>query len=530
MHAARRPSRAADQRPGVDGKLAAARAHLAVGRAERAETICRALARRRDPAPEALHLLGLIERRNGRLDRALRLLEEAAAAAADDAAILCDLGNAFKAAGRIDEALVRHAEVVRLIPASAEALSNLGSTYRALDRLEPAIACLARAVTLRPDDAELHYNHGNALLAAERFDAAAAAFGAALARAPDHGRAHAHLGIALKEMGRIAPAIAHLRIAVARTGDVAEARWNLALSLLLAGDWREGFVAYEMRRALPRFSIRAVDGPAWDGRPLAGRRLYVHAEQGLGDTIQFARYAARLTAEGADVILSVLERLAPLLAELADRPQIATDNERPAYDVEAPLLSLPHLLAETGPFTPTRPYLAADPDRIARWSGRLPDAGLRVGIAWQGNPDHRADRRRSVPLAALAPLADVPGIHLLALQHGPGLGQRAALAWAVERIAAPEPDRDQDGAFLGTAAIIQNLDLVITSDTAIAHLAGALGRRVWLTLAHVPDWRWGLAGTTTPWYPTMRQFRQTTPGDWAGVAADINEALKEIAR
>lgn len=530
MRAARRQT--SPQRPATAaaGRLAAARAHFDRGRRDEAERLCRAILRTHPDDAGALHLLGLVEDGRGHVERAVALLTEAAGARPGDPAIRCDLGNVLKACGRLHEALSHHADVAKMLPGSALALSNLGATYQDLGLFDAAIDCLAQAAFIAHDDPEVQYNYGTALLAAGRFEDAAVSFARTLVRLPAHARAHANMGIALKEIGRPRDAAAHLGEALRLDPGFDDAAWNLALVHLLSGRWRDGFALYETRRRLPGFAIRAVDRPAWDGAPLAGRRLLVHAEQGIGDTLQFVRYLPRLAAAGGDVVFLAPDRLHPLLAPAVGGARLAGGaGPLPPADVHAPLLSLPHLLGDDAPFAPSRPYLSADPARRGDWSGRLAGPGLRVGLVWQGNPNFRADARRSVPLAALAPLAAVDGVRLIALQVGPGAAQRDALPWAVDRIETVARPGD-DGAFLDTAAIAANLDLVVSSDTAAAHLAGALGVPLWLMLSYVPDWRWGLIDDTTPWYPAARLFRQTAPGDWAGVAARLARSLTELRR
>ncbi|MGE0746200.1 MAG: tetratricopeptide repeat protein [Rhodospirillales bacterium] len=530
MRAARRQT--SPQRPAsaTSGRLAAARAHFDRGRRDEAERLCRAILRSHPDDAGALHLLGLVEDGRGHVERAVALLTEAAGARPGDPAIRCDLGNALKACGRLQEALAHHADVARMLPSSAAALSNLGNTYLGLGQVDPAIDCLAQAAFIAFDDPEIQYNYGTALLAAGRFEDAAVAFARTLVRLPAHARAHANMGIALKEIGRLRDAADHLQEALRLDPGFDDAAWNLGLTRLLGGEWRAGFALHETRRRLPGFAIRAMEGAAWDGAPLDGRRLLVHAEQGIGDTMQFVRYLPRLAALGGDVVFLAPDRLLPLLAPATGDARLAGGMEPlPAYDVQAPLMSLPHLLGDDAPYAPAQPYLAADPARRGRWAERLAGPGLRVGLVWQGNPNHRADRRRSVPLAALAPLAAVEGVRLIALQAGPGVEQREALPWAVERVEAADRPGDE-GAFLETAAVIANLDVVIAPDTAAAHLAGALGANLWLMLPYVPDWRWGLIDDTTPWYPTARLYRQTAPGDWAGVASRLARALTEIRR
>jgi len=269
-----------------------------------------------------------------------------------------------------------------------------------------------------------------------------------------------------------------------------------------------------------------ASGPLWDGAPLAGRRLLLRAEQGLGDTIQFARYA-RAAARSGPVALECPAALARLLSQSGLCEAVVARGEDVAFDVEAALMSAPFLLDPglecAGGMVP---YLSAEPDRVCRWARRLDAArGLKVGVCWQGNPAYRADRVRSIPLARFLPLAGIPGVTLVSLQKGPGADQLAGLpsdSGIMDFGAALDEGSD---AFVDTAAVMANLDLVVTSDTAAAHLAGALGIETWLALAFAPDWRWGRAGETTPWYPAMRLFRQGAPGDWDGVFAKIAREL-----
>jgi hypothetical protein len=294
--------------------------------------------------------------------------------------------------------------------------------------------------------------------------------------------------------------------------------------MLAQGRYGEGWRLYEWRRAMPDFAIRRINAPPWDGSLLGERRLLVHAEQGLGDTLQFIRYLPLLGAKGGNTVFMCPPALAPLLAGARHLPPLATEPPN-RFDVEAPLLSLPQLLGIAEPYVPPGgAYLAPDPARIERWRSRLPREGRRIGIAWQGSRDYRDDRRRSIPLPEFAPLAHLPGVRLVSLQKGGGSEQIAERPWR-EEITAFGDDLDRDGAFLDTAAIMAALDLVVTSDTAIAHLAGALGVPVSVALCHRPDWRWGVAGDRSPWYPAMRLFRQESPGDWAGVFARIAAAL-----
>jgi len=275
-------------------------------------------------------------------------------------------------------------------------------------------------------------------------------------------------------------------------------------------------------------SPRRFPQPLWSGEPLAGKTILLHIEQGIGDTIQFIRYASIIKRQGAAVILECPKPLFGLLEGCPGIDQLLGQREDlPAFDVHAPLLSVPGILKTSLETVPaTIPYVFPRPTLVEQWQKRLLDLdGLKIGISWQGNPKYRDDRFRSIPLRYFAPLAEIPGVCLISLQKGIGTEQLAAVRdlFPVTDFAAELDERS--GPFMDTAAVMKNLDLVITSDTAAAHLAGALGVPVWVALPSVPDWRWLLDRSDSPWYPTMRLFRQRERGNWQGVFEEIKEAL-----
>jgi hypothetical protein len=296
-------------------------------------------------------------------------------------------------------------------------------------------------------------------------------------------------------------------------------RYNLALLLLLTGRFAEGWDAWEARFAAGAVPRRSFAQPVWDGTPLGERTLLIYSEQGLGDTIQFCRYVPWLQGR---VVFEVQPRMKSLLQTLPGNAKLVTAGEDlPAFDLVCPLMSLPRL---AGTPAGTVPYLSAEPERVERWRQRLGGNGLKVGIAWQGNPNRHEDKGRSISLRQFLPLMEVPGIRLISLQKNDGLDQPSAVPEL--RLESLGQDFDAGpGAFVDTAAVMESLDLVITSDTAVAHLAGALGRPVWVALRAVPDWRWMLERSDSPWYPTMRLFRQATRDDWKPVFADMAREL-----
>lgn len=499
------------------------------GRLTKAETLIKQTLRADPNDATALHQSGLIAQGRGKTERAVQLLRLAAAAQPDAVDIRCDLGLALKAIGRFDEAIEAQKSVTDLMPTSARAWSNYGTALLAANRHEEAIAALIQAVTLDSYDPELHYNLGNALLTSGDPATAEGAFLRALRFQPNHIGALTNLGAALKDQKQLDEAEALLRGATILDPDNIDLKWNLAIVLLTAGKFEEGWSAYEARRSLPGFAVKPQKIPPWPGTPLRGKRLLVHAEQGFGDAIQFCRYLNFLPDDADDIVFQVPERLLPLMRSLSADVTLTGDAKtRIRCNVEAPLLSLPHLVGPAAPMAPEAGgYLEPDPDRLAQWTSRLTGHdGPSIAISWQGNPDYRYDRSRSIPLQAFEPLTASPERRLISVQQGPACSQIEPLAWR-DRILHLGDDIDQESAFIDSAAILATVDLVITSDTVIAHLAGALGVPVWVALAHVPDWRWGVTGTTTPWYPTMRLFRQETAGDWNSVFAEIDTALKE---
>ena len=524
------------------------------GDLEKAAAIYRKILKRDPRNVEALDLFGLATLRLGHAARATQLFAKAVALAPGNAftrlhlgdalagagefekaaeafrtaleiepqslAALASLGNALKSLRQFDEAIACYRRVVEFAPHSAEAQSNLGLALKEAGKIEDALSCLRHAVALAPHHPEIQFNFGNVLLAGARFDEAEAAYADALTLNPQHARAWCNRGVALRELGRGDDAAAVLRKALDLAPEWADAHWNLGLALLMQGRFEEGWREYEWRRKISGFAMRQIPGKAWDGAALRGRTLLVHAEQGLGDAIQFARYLRVASNLGGTVKFLCPPSLLHLFSQssLCD----AVSAEAPShFDVQAPLMSLPHLIdPKLERAASLVPYLKPDAKLVDYWGERLrAKPGFRVGISWQGNPAYRADRLRSIPLHFFLPLALVSNVRLISLQKGAVLPKDSGIGDL-----GPELD-EKSGGFMDSEAAMHSLDLVITSDTAIAHLAGALGVETWLALAQAPDWRWGRNGETCPWYPTMRLFRQRAAGDWAAVFEHIGGEL-----
>jgi tetratricopeptide (TPR) repeat protein len=399
----------------------------------------------------------------------------------------------------------------------------------ALRRTDEALVEIDRAVALDPRSAFAHNVRCLVLLDLERAAEALISSDAAIALQPELADAHNNRGIALTGMHRFDAAIESFDRAIALRPDVREPYFNKACRLLMRGEYAAGWELYEKRGGAVAISAQAAAGrPDWNGvEPIDGRIFYTHAEQGLGDTLQFCRYAKLLEARGARVILSVQSGLRTLLGSLGSAIRVIGPTEDPgAFDHHCALLSLPRVLGTRVDTIPADvPYLAAEPARVVHWRERLGTQGFRIGIRWQGSQG-RVDIGRSFPVRHFEAIATIPGVRLISLQKGPGSEQLEALpaGMAVEQLGADfEPGGPDD--FLDVAAVMQSLDLVITSDTSIAHLAGALGQPTWVALKDLPDWRWMLEREDSPWYPTLRLFRQPAQGDWASVFERMHTLL-----
>lgn len=462
----------------------------------------------------------------GDLDRAERAYRHVLALAPATARAWFLLGATLQMRGWLDEAVASYQQAVRLAPGHVEAHCNLGVALHALRRTDEAMAALRRALELAPTHAESLNNLGNALRDRGSFDEAEACYRRALEVRPDYVEARHNLGNALKTRGLRAEALACYDRALAIRPDLAQVHLSRALAWLEAGDFARGWPEYEWRLRCPQFAIPDLPQPRWDGGPLDGRSILLYADHGLGDGIQFIRYAPMVKARGGRVVVLCRAPLARLLATCDGVDMVVVEGSpTPACDVHAPLMSLPGIFGTDLSNLPAEvPYLFADPDRVAAWAEELgPSDDVRIGIAWQGNPAHVRDRLRSIPLAKFEPIARRPGVRLFSLQKGHGREQ-------IEAVAGRFAVTDLGGRFddlMETAALMTNLDLVIAPDTAPAHLAGAIGVPAWVALPYEADWRWLSGREDSPWYPTMRLFRQRRWGDWDDVFDRIAAALDE---
>jgi len=487
--------------------------------------------------PETLHNRAVVLALSGRSVEALRDYDELLARHGATAPDLVGRGTVLVALGRFGEAVEPLQNAIALLPREAEAHIQLGVALLGLDRNGEAAEHFERALAIRPDVPEVLTNHGVALAALGRTEEALDRFRRALmvnGGAPD---THVNIGVVQKAQGRNDQAGLHFELALALQADHAAAEFELAMLNLSLGDFERGWPQYEARFRVPALAIpaRQFSAARWDGtQSLAGKTLLIHAEQGLGDTLQFCRYLPRLAARGATVVFEVMPALKALMGTLTGGIRVMARGEPvPPIDYHCPLLSLPLAFNTVLATIPAEvPYLSADPQRIARWAPRVAGlAGLKVGIAWQGNPGVERliwARGRSIPLGAFAPLAALPRVSLVSLQKGAGAEQLRQVPFR-HRVLDLDPEFDGGpDAFLDAAAVMASLDLVICSDTSIAHLAGSLGRPVWTLLHTTPDWRWLLGRTDSAWYPTMRLFRQSG-GGWGEVVGAAAAELASLA-
>jgi len=454
----------------------------------------------------------------------------------DNAEAWVNLAFALKNIGQPQAALLACEEARARGLTHPALLLNQGSALHGLYRYEEAIETLTAAMQAAPDQADTYVSLAGVLHDCGQHERAIEVASRALDLTPDYAPALLNRGLALHALGRLEEAIADRRAVLRRIPDHADAHFDLASSLLISGRLREGWEEHEWRWQRPPMMPRDFSQKLWRGEAIAGQTILLHAEQAYGDTLQFVRYAPMVAALGARVVLEVptaLTRLFSCLPGLA--AVIAQGAALPDFDLHCPLLSLPLAFGTTLATVPAEiPYLSADPALVAKWQGRLPAAegSLRVGLVWAGEPRpemieaHRIDRRRSMKLADFSPLAAIPGVRFISLQKGSPAAQVAAPP-AGMTIFDPMPEVMD---FADTAAIIAGLDLVIAVDTSVAHLAGALGKPVWLLSRFDGCWRWLRERRDSPWYPSLRLYRQENPGAWGAPIAAITEDLRRLAQ
>lgn len=465
------------------------------GQLREADRLARAILGVKADCSDALHLIAVIKMREHRLDEAVACYDRALAVRPDYPEALSNRGLALQGLKRFDEALASYDGALAVRPDYAEALSNRGNALTELKRFDEALASYDRALAMQPDYAEALYNRANTLHQLKRFDEALACYDRALAVQPDFAEAHG----------------------------------AKSLLLLLIGDLDAGWQEHECRWKYESLKPFRQDfaQPLWLGETgVEGNTILLHSEQGFGDTIQFIRYVPLLAELGAKVIIRVQPALKKLLADMAGADiVIGTDEELPPFDLYTPLLSLPLAFKTRLDTIPSAtPYLRASSEAVAHWNARLGHRSRpRIGLAWSGRPTHKNDHNRSIGLGALLPLLDFNATYV-SLQKDVRPGDASVLQNRSDLLHFG----DDLKTFADAAALLSNLDLIISVDTSVVHLAGALAKPVWVLLPFLPDWRWLLDRDDSPWYPTARLFRQNAPGDWAGVIGRVITALEKL--
>ncbi|HWR39339.1 MAG TPA: tetratricopeptide repeat-containing glycosyltransferase family protein [Patescibacteria group bacterium] len=482
--------------------------------------------------PEHLNNLAVMLNAAGRSKEALKCYQQLLQLAPQNAGVVYNLANTLLNACRYEEAAGYYRQALSLDPQFAAAHNNLGRCYEAQQQPEQAYRCYQQALVLDPGMPAIHNNLGNLQKKASCPEKALRHYQQALVLQPNYLEALSNCGVVLNALGRYDEALRFYRRALALNPEHSATNWNLSLALLQQGNFIEGLTRYESRLhqadtpATPWLPVR----PRWQGKPFNGR-LLVYEEQGFGDVIQFLRFLPLAKARGGKIYFSVSSAMLRLCSNVAGVDRLLEHSPHQPlltggeFDLMIPLLSLPHLLGVTlTTLPPFQPYLHSSEDLLQSWQARLAPAPRRIGLVWAGNPKHPNDSRRSCRLADMAPLATVGNTVFYSLQKDAPTNQSSATS---VRLPLVDLTGDLDD-FAATAAMIAQLDLVITVDTAVAHLAGALGRPTWVALPLVAEWRWLLDRSDSPWYPTMKLFRQTAADDWrtvfARMAAELNSS------
>jgi len=479
---------------------------------------------------DALHLIGYLSFQRGRFAEALRFLAAAVRRNARSAEALSDLGIAQHAAENYAEALASHDAALVIEPGNATYINRRAAALLRLGRPGEALVELDRILAVQPTHVDALGNRGNVYLKLNRPAEAIADYDAALRAAGEPAQLLTNRAHALRRLDRVDDAVADLRRAIALRPDFAEAHFELGMALLTLGDFAAGWTEYEWRWETGAFaaSRRTFSSRQWTGaQNLSGKTVLLHAEQGLGDTLQFVRYVPLVARLGATVILEVQLELLELLAKTAGAARVVARGDRlPPFDLHCPLMSLPRAFAAQEAHAATAlPYVAAPADAAQRWGERLPAGAPLIGVAWAGRSTHHNDLNRSLPLASLAPLLRRRDVRFVSLQRD--LRERdAAVLREMPDVIDAAPDLH---GFTDTAALISRLDAVIAVDTAVAHLAGALGKPLLLLLPYAADFRWLRGRDGSAWYPSARLLRQERFGDWTGALARLATQLDEFA-
>jgi tetratricopeptide (TPR) repeat protein len=534
--------------------------HYQNGNLEHARQICKKILGKQPNNANVLHFLGVLCYRVHDYDAAITHLKKALRINPSDAEAHYNIGRAYEGKEQIDEAIQSYKSALRIKSYFVDAHINLGNLLQKTGQLDDAIFNYQRAIELNPNHAGVYYNLGIMFQEMDRIDEAISAFQNSIRLNPQYADAYHDLGYVFhmnrqpneavecyhkaiqldkgmfdaynnlgrvyQEQGQLDDAITSYRKSLEINPDFAEAHCNLAMALLLTGDFVQGWKEYEWRWKFKDRSRYDFPQQIWDGSDISGKTVFLYAEQGFGDTIQFIRFAPLVAALGGKVIIECHKELKSLIRHVRGVDTVITrEDPLPEFDVHYPLLSLPLIFNTTPESIPANiPYIMTDQKKVQQWKERIQsdNARMKIGLVWSGNPKYKADQFRSISLSSFLQLWEVEGTSFYSLQKGEAASQVKELPQETKLIDYTDEIHD----FSDTAALIENLDLVISVDTAVAHLAGALGKSVWTLLPFSPDWRWMLNREDSPWYPTMRLFRQPSVGDWFSVIERVKDELK----
>ncbi|MBM4146647.1 MAG: tetratricopeptide repeat protein [Nitrospira sp.] len=512
--------------------------------------------------PDSYDHLGSALKANGRLDEAIMYYQKAIGLKPHSADIYFNLGNTFVMKRQLDEAIVSYREAVKLNPDFSAAYNNLGNVLKEKKQYDAAIANYQMTIEINPDLADAYYNLGNIYQEKGEYDKAAMHYQKTLKVIPSHfdscmnlgtvfnkqgkldeaikfyqkaielnanfAGSYYNLGVALQDQGDIDNALQAYKKTIELDPDFAEAHFSISLINLLLGNFKEGWKGYEWRWKLKEAYQRNFYQPMWDGSDIKGKTILLHAEQGFGDTIQFIRYAPLVAQRGVKVIVECQKELTSLFKNVEGIHQVISHGESlPYFDVRCPLLSLPAVFDTTTENIPAKiPYIAVEMNFIDKWRKKVEirDSQMKIGLAWAGRATARKESYRACSLEMFAPFARLSNVIFYSLQKGKASEQTVNSPFGMKLIDYTKEIED----FSDTAGLMYHLDIVISVDTAVAHLAGALGKPVWTLIPFAPDWRWSLNRDDCPWYPTMRLFRQTAPGDWSSVIDKIYNELQRL--
>jgi tetratricopeptide (TPR) repeat protein len=478
----------------VERAMRSALEYYKSGKLEESENLCRKILRRQPKIFDVLHLLGFIRYLKNDYDSSIIFIERALAINSSSAIAHNDLGTALLGKGRIDDAIISFKKALQINSFYSDAYTNLG------------VALCEKGI----------------------FDEALEYYRKALKFNPNHADACNNLGKVLLDKGQVRESIQYFQKAILLKPRFAQAHLHLSLALLLVGDFRNGWKEYQWRWGLEEHRTPDFKQPLWDGSDLRNKTILLYAEQGLGDTIHFIRYAPAVAERGGKTILECQRELASLMCRVEGVHEVIIRGDRlPSFDLHCPLLGLPLVFSTTIESIPAKvPYIKADTSLVEKWRGKIQSdkAAKKVGLVWAGAPVHKKDRYRSCSLETFAPLGEIEGVSFYSLQKGDAAKEAKNHPGGMKLT----DHTDEINDFSDTAALIETLDLVISVDTSVAHLAGAMGKMTWTLLPFAPDWRWMLNREDSPWYPTIRLFRQPSSGDWDSVIAKVKDELLKL--